>query len=116
VWNILIIADSYTTPALEAWSSLRPNPTTSIYNAGVVNFYNATGSLARFEKKNILFYFENVVAVNSKVVGLAPDWKILLQDGELILFEYMEEHPPLLSLVGMCSKVNKAGSILFNQT
>jgi hypothetical protein len=34
------------------------NPTTSIYNASVVNFYNATGSLARFENKNILFYFE----------------------------------------------------------
>jgi hypothetical protein len=27
------------------------NPTTSIYNASVVNFYNATDSLARFEKK-----------------------------------------------------------------
>jgi hypothetical protein len=26
-----------------------PNPTTSIYNASVVNFYNATGSLARYE-------------------------------------------------------------------
>jgi hypothetical protein len=52
-----------------------------IYSANVVNFYNATGSLARFENKNILFYFEKrssvayynagVVAVNSKVVGLA---------------------------------------------
>ena len=30
------------------------------------------------------------------------------QDGELVLFEYMEEHPPLLSLVGMCSKVSEA--------
>jgi hypothetical protein len=28
-----------------------------IYNASVVNFYNATGSLARFKNKNILFYF-----------------------------------------------------------
>ena len=28
------------------------------------------------------------------------------QDGEIVLFEYMEEHPPLLSLVGMCSKVD----------
>jgi hypothetical protein len=33
-----------------------PNPTTSIYNASVANFYNATGSLARFENKNIFFY------------------------------------------------------------
>jgi hypothetical protein len=34
------------------------NPTTSSYNAGVANFYNATSSLARFGNKNILFYFE----------------------------------------------------------
>jgi hypothetical protein len=34
------------------------NPTTAIHNAGVVNFYNATSSLARFENKNILFSFE----------------------------------------------------------
>jgi hypothetical protein len=33
------------------------NPTIASYNASVVNFYNATGSLARFENKNILFYF-----------------------------------------------------------
>jgi hypothetical protein len=33
------------------------NPTIVIYNASVVNFYNATGSLARFKNKNILFYF-----------------------------------------------------------
>jgi hypothetical protein len=36
----------------------RPNPTTSSYNASAVNFYNATGSLACFENKNISFYFE----------------------------------------------------------
>jgi hypothetical protein len=34
------------------------NPTIANYNASVVNFYNATGSLARFENKNILFHFE----------------------------------------------------------
>jgi hypothetical protein len=35
------------------------NPTTLIYNASIVKFYSATGSLARFEnKKNILFCFE----------------------------------------------------------
>jgi hypothetical protein len=39
-------------------SKYGPNPMTSIYNASVVNFYNAMGSLARFENKNILFYFE----------------------------------------------------------
>jgi hypothetical protein len=34
------------------------NPTIASYNVSVVNFYNATGSLARFESKNILYYFE----------------------------------------------------------
>jgi hypothetical protein len=33
------------------------NPTIASYNASVVNFYKATGSLARFESKNIIFYF-----------------------------------------------------------
>jgi hypothetical protein len=33
------------------------NPTIASYNASVVNFYNATGSLARFENKNTIFYF-----------------------------------------------------------
>jgi hypothetical protein len=45
--------------------------------------YNATGSLARLENKNILFYFEKrcmypynagVVDVNLKNEGLAPDF------------------------------------------
>ena len=27
------------------------------------------------------------------------------KDGEILLMEYMEEYPPLLSLVGMCSKI-----------
>jgi hypothetical protein len=35
-----------------------PNPTTSSYNASVVNFYNATSSLVRFEIKNIFFFFQ----------------------------------------------------------
>jgi hypothetical protein len=30
----------------------------NFYSASVVNFYSATGSLACFENKNILFYFE----------------------------------------------------------
>jgi hypothetical protein len=51
----------------------------SIY-ASVVYIYNATGSQACFENKNILFYFKKnlanykagVVTAVSKVVGLAP--------------------------------------------
>jgi hypothetical protein len=41
------------------YSKFRPgaNPTIASYNAGVVNFYIAIGSLARFENKNIIFYF-----------------------------------------------------------
>jgi hypothetical protein len=33
------------------------NPTIASYNASIAIFYNATGSLARFENKNIIFYF-----------------------------------------------------------
>jgi hypothetical protein len=36
-------------------NSSGPNPTTSFYNARVVNFYNATGSLGRFESSTFLF-------------------------------------------------------------
>jgi hypothetical protein len=35
-----------------------PNPTTLSYNARVVIFFNATGSLARFENNFLKFYFE----------------------------------------------------------
>ena len=41
------------------------------------------------------------------------------KDGELVLFEYMEEHPPLLSLTGMASKViNRVtmGEVQLNST
>jgi hypothetical protein len=54
---------------------------TTIYNTSIINFYNAVGSLVRFENeifysilKNVLAYYNaGDVAVNSKVVGLCPD-------------------------------------------
>jgi hypothetical protein len=38
-----------------------PIPTTSSNDASVVNFYNATSSLVRFENENIFFYFEKTL-------------------------------------------------------
>jgi hypothetical protein len=48
-------------------------PTIESYNASVVNFDNATGSVLK--TKNFLFYFEkrsSLLAVNSKAVRLTP--------------------------------------------
>jgi hypothetical protein len=47
------------------WSVLRDfftraNPTIASYNASVVNFYNATGSLTRFENKKYILLLKTV--------------------------------------------------------
>jgi hypothetical protein len=61
------------------------NPTITSYSASVVNFYNATDSLARFENKIIFFYFEKRSSllqrckfksrrIGSRVGQLFSDW------------------------------------------
>jgi hypothetical protein len=39
-------------------------------NASIVNFYNATGSLARLENKNILLFFENRLSLQGTTLAL----------------------------------------------
>jgi hypothetical protein len=51
-------SEQFQCKAFAAFTLPVANPTIVIYNASIVNFYNATGSLACFENKNILFYFE----------------------------------------------------------
>jgi hypothetical protein len=47
---------------------LRPGANPTI--ASVVIFYNATGSQARFENKNILFYFEKRSGLHTTTLAL----------------------------------------------
>jgi hypothetical protein len=46
------------------------NPTIAGYSASVVNAYNSTGSLARFQNKKILFYFEKCSSLGTTTLAL----------------------------------------------
>jgi hypothetical protein len=43
------------------------NPTTSGYNTSIEKIYNATGSLARFENRNIFFCFEKRCSLHTRL-------------------------------------------------
>jgi hypothetical protein len=43
------------------------NPTIASYNASAVKIYNASGSLARFENRNIFFYFEKMLQPTTRL-------------------------------------------------
>jgi hypothetical protein len=63
LWNLLYPTPTAPTragcpPQVLGNSQAGANPTTASYNASVVNFYNATDSLARFENKIVFFYFQ----------------------------------------------------------
>jgi hypothetical protein len=62
-------ASSMVIPKCNYWA----NPPITSYNAGVVNFYNATGSLARFEIIIIFFFLKNVLAYYN--AGVVPSCK-----------------------------------------
>ena len=68
--------------------------------------YHGVNSLAKYMKKKAKAReLEREAAGGGDIFFMRTPEDISGQDGELVLFEYMEEHPPLLSLVGMCSKV-----------
>jgi hypothetical protein len=49
-----------------SWGHLPgPNPMTTIYNTSVINFYNATGSLVRFENEIFYSILKNALAYNN---------------------------------------------------
>ena len=48
---------------------------------------------------------QRVAAGGGEIFFMRTEKDVSAKDGELVLFEYSEENPPLLSLVGMASKV-----------
>jgi hypothetical protein len=46
------------------------NPPILSYSASGVDFYNTTGRLARFENKNILFYFQKRSSLGTTPLAL----------------------------------------------
>jgi hypothetical protein len=54
------------------------NPTIASYNVSGVNFYNAPGIFYSTLKNYVAYYNPGVVAVNSKVIRLAPGFVNLI--------------------------------------
>ncbi|CRK95113.1 CLUMA_CG008591, isoform A [Clunio marinus] len=78
------------------------------YSHGVLtstNYHSVAPLLKHINKKAQQREAERVASGGGDIFFMRQPEDLTGRDGEIILIEYCEEHPPLLSQVGMCSKI-----------
>ncbi|QQP50590.1 Transcription initiation factor TFIID subunit, partial [Caligus rogercresseyi] len=68
-------------------------------------FYGVIPLVKHIKKKAKARESERELAGGGEIFFMRTPEDISGKDGELVLFEFIEEHAPLLDLVGMCSKI-----------